>query len=134
MFRKSILQLRQKDKLFFLLIAILAISGMFFGVRAGISYLSGSIKGHKQQLNATNNQVSQLESVYGPQVQETLEEIKKAGQGITQVTKELNNGLLKQITSKQFVVIFAACILGGAVILGLFILAGAALIKGHLNS
>lgn len=106
MFRKSILQLGRKDKLFFLLIAILAIVGIFFGVRAGISYLSGTIKGHKQELNATNNQVSQLETAYGPQVKETLKEIKEAaatlndtGQEIKKVAKKFDNGLLTKINS-----------------------------------
>ena len=82
MFRKSILQLHLKDKLFFLLVAILAIGGIFFGVKAGISYLSGSIKGHKEELNETKSQFSQLEATYGPELQKALNTVKQLQDGL----------------------------------------------------
>lgn len=99
MFRKSILQLRLKDKLFFLLVTILVIGGIFFGVKAGISYLSDPIKGHKQELNETKSQFSQLETTYGPELKRTLTDIQQAAKKIKNTAEQLQSGLLRQINA-----------------------------------
>ncbi|MEM9569590.1 MAG: hypothetical protein AAF900_01410 [Bacteroidota bacterium] len=77
MFRKSILQLHLKDKLFFILIAILAAFGVFFAIQAGATYVSGSIKGHGKEINDTKNQFGQLEEKYGPYIKGFIELIEE---------------------------------------------------------
>ncbi len=87
MFKKSILQLHLKDKLFFLLVAILAIGGIYFGAKAAISYLSNPIEDHKEQLDQTNGLLTQLEGKHGTKLGTTLDAVKKT-------CTELQNGLI----------------------------------------
>ena len=76
MFGKNILQLQLKDKFFFLVIALLAITGIYFGACTAISYLSGSVDKHKEKLHETKNEIEEahdnlkaLEEKYGPKLE-----------------------------------------------------------------
>ena len=110
MFRKSILQLRPKDKLFFLLVAIFAIGGIFFGVKAAIAYLSNSITGHRQELNVANTQIDTLTTEFNREINDTVETIKdnvnRIGKAVehscnamTGLVNKCNGGLFAQLNA-----------------------------------
>ena len=75
MFAKNILYLHLKDKLFFLLVALLAITGIYFGARAAIGYLSGSVDEHKEELHETQNKLKALEDKYGAKLEKACDNL-----------------------------------------------------------
>ena len=70
MFKKSILELHLKDKIFFLLVAIFAIGGLGLAVKTGVSYLTNSIKGHQKD---TKNKVEKMSYKYGKLAENTFD-------------------------------------------------------------
>ncbi len=77
MFRKNILELQLKDKFFFLVVALLAITGIYFGARTAIGYLSGSVDKHKDKLHETNDKLKELEEKYGTKLEKACEMIEQ---------------------------------------------------------
>lgn len=65
MFRKSILRLHLKDKLFFIVIAIFGIGALVFGVTTGFGYLSRSINGHENKLGEIETLVKEQKKEFG---------------------------------------------------------------------
>ena len=88
MFGKGILRLRGKDKLFFLLVAILAIVGMYFVVTSAATYVSNHLQGHQKEIKDTKDHVTKLQEEYGKPLLEMIEEVKQTKRMLEKTIQE----------------------------------------------